>query len=119
MLSDPEHYQDVILWKCVLVPLSCELRDVGLTRTHARSHAGDAFFVAHNDRFINEVLPNAFGHSNVHSFTRASLFRSSPCRTRRHADLASLPAGQLNVSLPTLSSPTRARRSSVFIALRV
>ncbi|GAA5838544.1 hypothetical protein JCM9279_003277 [Rhodotorula babjevae] len=48
MLSDPEHYQDVILW----------------------NHAGDAFFVAHNDRFINEVLPNAFGHSNVHSFTR-------------------------------------------------
>ncbi|BGP36489.1 hypothetical protein JCM10450v2_000388 [Rhodotorula kratochvilovae] len=48
MLSDPQHYQDVILW----------------------NHAGDSFFVAHNDRFITEVLPSAFGHSNVHSFTR-------------------------------------------------
>ncbi|GAA6056010.1 hypothetical protein JCM3770_002140 [Rhodotorula araucariae] len=48
MLSDPQHFQDVILW----------------------NRAGDAFFVAHNDRFISEVLPSAFGHSNVHSFTR-------------------------------------------------
>ncbi|BGP04540.1 hypothetical protein JCM10049v2_000342 [Rhodotorula toruloides] len=48
LLADPQLYQDVILW----------------------NHTGDAFFVAHNDRFINEVLPASFGHQNIHSFTR-------------------------------------------------
>ncbi|GJN92233.1 hypothetical protein Rhopal_005263-T1 [Rhodotorula paludigena] len=52
MLADPDHYQDVLLW----------------------NHDGDAFFVAHNERFVNEVLPSAFGHSNIHSFTRTSSF---------------------------------------------
>ncbi|KWU42094.1 hypothetical protein RHOSPDRAFT_27191 [Rhodotorula sp. JG-1b] len=49
MLSDPERYQDVILW----------------------AHTGEAFFVAHNDRFVNEVLREQFQHTNIHSFTRA------------------------------------------------
>ncbi|BGO99231.1 HSF-type DNA-binding-domain containing protein [Rhodotorula toruloides] len=48
LLADPQQYQDVILW----------------------NHTGDAFFVAHNDRFINEVLQASFGHQNIHSFTR-------------------------------------------------
>ncbi|GAA5866407.1 hypothetical protein JCM1840_001306 [Sporobolomyces johnsonii] len=48
LLSRPHEYQDVILW----------------------NHDGDAFFVAHNDRFINEVLPAQFSHANIHSFTR-------------------------------------------------
>ncbi|BGP52504.1 hypothetical protein JCM8202_000151 [Rhodotorula sphaerocarpa] len=48
MLSDPERYQDVILW----------------------DHVGEAFFVAHNDRFVNEVLREQFQHTNIHSFTR-------------------------------------------------
>ncbi|BGP28604.1 hypothetical protein JCM10296v2_000340 [Rhodotorula toruloides] len=48
LLADPQQYQDVILW----------------------NHTGEAFFVAHNDRFINEVLQASFGHQNIHSFTR-------------------------------------------------
>ncbi|BGP21442.1 heat shock transcription factor [Rhodotorula toruloides] len=48
LLAEPQLYQDVILW----------------------NHTGDAFFVAHNDRFINEVLQTNFGHQNIHSFTR-------------------------------------------------
>ncbi|GAA5980832.1 hypothetical protein JCM10908_003884 [Rhodotorula pacifica] len=48
MLSEPERYQDVILW----------------------DHVGEAFFVAHNDRFVNEVLREQFQHGNIHSFTR-------------------------------------------------
>ncbi|KAG0664067.1 hypothetical protein C6P46_001928 [Rhodotorula mucilaginosa] len=48
MLSDPERYQDVILW----------------------DHTGEAFFVAHNDRFVSEVLREQFQHTNIHSFTR-------------------------------------------------
>ncbi|GAA5931865.1 hypothetical protein JCM1841_000833 [Sporobolomyces salmonicolor] len=47
LLSRPHEYQDVILW----------------------NHDGDAFFVAHNDRFIHEVLPAQFSHANIHSFT--------------------------------------------------
>ncbi|GAA5873087.1 hypothetical protein JCM3774_000336 [Rhodotorula dairenensis] len=48
MLEDPDRYQDVILW----------------------DHSGEAFFVAHNDRFVGEVLREQFQHSNIHSFTR-------------------------------------------------
>lgn len=56
-------------------------RAEALTGTRRDSHTGDAFFVAHNDRFINEVLPTAFGHSNVHSFTRAHLISSCTSST--------------------------------------
>ncbi|GAA5918634.1 hypothetical protein JCM6882_007888 [Rhodosporidiobolus microsporus] len=48
MLSDPASYSDVITW----------------------SSDGTAFFVAHNDRFLNEVLPRQFQHNNITSFTR-------------------------------------------------
>ncbi|GAA5828107.1 hypothetical protein JCM11251_002592 [Rhodosporidiobolus azoricus] len=48
MLSDPSAYSDVITW----------------------SSDGTAFFVAHNDRFLQEVLPQQFQHNNITSFTR-------------------------------------------------
>ncbi|GAA6014830.1 hypothetical protein JCM11491_002131 [Sporobolomyces phaffii] len=34
------------------------------------SDAGDSFFVAHSEKFVQEVLPEQFCHSNIHSFTR-------------------------------------------------
>lgn len=68
LLADPQQYQDVILWKCVVRPLL----EVLVLILVPCSHTGDAFFVAHNDRFINEVLQASFGHQNIHSFTRAS-----------------------------------------------
>lgn len=73
MLSDPERYQDVILWECVL-PRRFRKACCSdpLTRI-LHSHVGEAFFVAHNDRFVNEVLREQFQHSNIHSFTRESL----------------------------------------------
>ncbi|GAA5951052.1 hypothetical protein JCM3765_004666 [Sporobolomyces pararoseus] len=48
ILSRPAIYGDVLKW----------------------NDSGDSFFVAHSDKFIKEVLPEQFCHSNIHSFTR-------------------------------------------------
>ncbi|GAA5900746.1 hypothetical protein JCM5296_004885 [Sporobolomyces johnsonii] len=78
LLSRPHEYQDVILW----------------------NHDGDAFFVAHNDRFINEVLPAQFSHANIHSFTRqlnVYNFQRMTVRQLRHAlDVASAAASDFS-----------------------
>ncbi|GAA5875825.1 hypothetical protein JCM16303_004010 [Sporobolomyces ruberrimus] len=48
ILSRPDTYGDCMKW----------------------SASGDAFFVAHSDKLVREVLPEQFCHSNIHSFTR-------------------------------------------------
>lgn len=48
MLLHPNNFRDCLVW----------------------DEGGTCFIVSHgNPRLLNQVLPNAFGHSNLHSFT--------------------------------------------------
>ena len=85
LVSQPHSFKDCVVW----------------------DSSGTSFIVSANDRFVGDVLPRLFGHSNMASFTRASPSSRVPSSPRSSAadssNLARRPAQRALAPSPPLA----------------